>query len=284
MKKIYIILTALLFTITLVVSSCTEEEKLVGYPYQQENVFETITATVTTPTPINAEGRDLDITITLPRSFSSNATLEVTGTLKSGVQSIVDTITLPAGSSSVDTKLPIPVDDPDSAFEGIPDFFSVQTTGLLLEGLEPGINYIISSEPLTVDLYNTFQLDDVDGSMTYLMDWANPSINDFDVYVADLEVPENSIEVSATGNRYESDIFNNTHPDGTYTIDVVPYTVSEETVPWKIFFVYPDQESFEIFEGTFTNAVEGETYPLVQFTKTTDPNTEEVTYTNVSAL
>jgi len=281
MKKIYIILPALLFTIALVVSSCTEEEKLVGYPYQQENVFETITATVTTPTPINAEGRDLDITITLPRSFSSNATLEVTGTLKSGVQSIVDTISLPAGATTVDAILPIPADAPDSAFEGIPDFFSVQTTGLLLEELEPGINYIISSEPLTVDLYNAFQFpyDEgvVNGRMTYLLDWANPSINDLDAYVSDLET-------AATGDRYETDIFDDTHPDGTYTIDVVPYIVSEETIPWKIFFVYPDQESFEIFEGTFTNAVEGETYPLVQFTKTTDPDTEEVTYTNVIAL
>jgi hypothetical protein len=48
--------------------------------------------------------------------------------------------------------------------------------------------------------------------------------------------------------------------------------------------VYPDQTTFEIFEGTITGVTQDEFYPLVEFTKTTDPETQEVTYTNVTAL
>jgi len=267
----------------LVITSCTEEENLIGYPYQQENVFENIVGTVTTPTPVNGEGWNLDITITIPKSFTSKATLEVTGTLKTGVQSIIDTITIPAGSTTVDAVLPIPTDAPDSGFTGIPDFFSVELTGLLLEELEPGINYTISSEPLNVLLYDAIQYPYgdgvVDGRMTYLIDWENPSVNDLDAFVSDLED-------SGTGDRYEFDIFDDTHPDGTYTIDVYTYSIMENQgdLPWRVFFVYPDQTTFEIFEGTITGVTQDEFYPLVEFTKTTDPETQEVTYTNVTAL
>nr|WP_288931889.1 hypothetical protein [uncultured Allomuricauda sp.] len=282
MKKIIFTLTSLLI-IVLVITSCTEEENLIGYPYQQENVFENIVGTVTTPTPVNGEGWNLDITITIPKSFTSKATLEVTGTLKTGVQSIIDTITIPAGSTTVDAVLPIPTDAPDSGFTGIPDFFSVELTGLLLEELEPGINYTISSEPLNVLLYDAIQYPYgdgvVDGRMTYLIDWENPSVNDLDAFVSDLED-------SGTGDRYEFDIFDDTHPDGTYTIDVYTYSIMENQgdLPWRVFFVYPDQTTFEIFEGTITGVTQDEFYPLVEFTKTTDPETQEVTYSNVTAL
>ncbi|MEE1963795.1 hypothetical protein V1387_13945 [Allomuricauda taeanensis] len=279
MKKINIFSLLALSCSAVIFTNCTEKEEFIGYPLKQENTIVNITGTITTPTPANAEGRDLDITVTISQSFSSDAEVEVVATLKNGVQSTT-TVTVPAGDTSVDGTIALPTDGTDSGVEGISSFVSIELTAILLSELEPGINYTISSDPLTVDLYDAIQFDYDDGvvagRMTYLVDWANPSINDLDVYVSTLEAAE-------TGDRYETDIFDDTHPDGTYTIDVAVYIASESDIPWRIFFVYPDQTTFEIFEGVLTGVSGGEFFSLVTFTKSTDGE-GVVTYSNVSAL
>ena len=279
MKKTNIFSWIAFVGLALIFTNCTEDEEIIGYPLKQDNAIVPLIGTITTPTPANAEGRDLDITVSIPQSFSSDADVEVTATLKNGVQT-TSTVTIPAGDTSADGTIALPTDGVDSPVEGIPGFVSIELTAILLAELQPGTNYTISSTPLTVDLYDAIQWDYDDGvvagRMTYLVDWANPSINDFDVYVSVLESAE-------SGDRYETDIFDDTHPDGTYTIDIVPYIASESDIPWRVFFVYPDQTTFEIFGGVLTNVTEGEVYSVVTFTKSTDGN-GVVTYTNVSAL
>jgi hypothetical protein len=280
MKKIEIFKISLLAIMTSSMVGCTEEEPLIGYTYKENNTVVNIEGSITSAKSSNARGWVLPVTVSISNTFSSNVDVEVTGTLKTGAQS-VKTITIPAGKTSAQGELNIPNDNNDYGFSGIADFFSVELTAILPEKLDEGINYTISSIPLTIDIFDDMQFDYdtgvVNGRMTYLVDWDNPDINDLDAYVLGLESSE-------TGDRYEYDIFDDTHPDGTYSVVVVPYVTGEEEIPWRVFFVYPNQKDYEIFEGVISDISSEEFYPLIEFTKTTNQDTGEVVYSNVRAL
>ena len=117
--------------------------------------------------------------------------------------------------------------------------------------------------------------------MTALLDWANYANNDLDMYMGGLEDSE-------SGSRFERDIFgpgggSDEWDDGTYTVEIGIWTAADADIPWKIFFVHPDQQTISSYEGTLTGLALGTgvnaNVPIVSFTKTTDPDSGDVSYT-----
>jgi hypothetical protein len=137
---------------------------------------------------------------------------------------------------------------------------------------DPNDNIRVTSNTVSVSFFQQVQAGYADstiaGRMTVLFDWANPGANDLDMYMFSSGFAQ--VESSGTGSRYEQDIFNDTHPDGTYFVAIDCYTASGN-IPWKLFFVHPDQITVSYFEGVFEDAASGDfIYPVVNFTKMTD--------------
>lgn len=286
MKNIYKYLSLVAFS-AILLSSCTEEESLIGYPLDLGLTTVALEGTVSTNYPQTAEGRTIDVTVSIPQTFASDADVEVTATFNSGAFTTA-TVSVPAGSTTGTGTITLPASDGFAVgFFGLENYGSLQLTAILLDTVDPGVNYTITSASQPLQIFDEIQSSAygegvVAGRMTYLLDWANPDINDLDAYVLGFESAE-------SGSRYETDIFNDEHPDGDYTIDVGVWTAGETEIPWKLFFVFPNQTDYLIFEGTFTNLtlgtnVNGFPYAsIVGFTKTTDSE-GVVSYTNVVAL
>ncbi|WP_297763804.1 hypothetical protein [uncultured Muriicola sp.] len=285
MKNLYKYLSLVAFS-AILLSSCTEEESLIGYPLDLGLTTVALEGTVSTTDTQTAEGRTIGVTVSIPQSFASDADVEVTATFNSGAFTTTS-VAIPAGSTTGSGTITLPASDGfDVGFDGLANYGSLQLTAILLDTVDPGVNYTITSASQPLQIFDAIQFPYgegvVAGRMTYLLDWANPDINDLDTYVLGFESAE-------TGSRYETDIFNDTHPDGDYTIDVGVWTAGETDIPWKLFFVFPNQTDYLIFEGTFTNLtlgtnVNGFPYAsIVGFTKTTDSE-GVVSYTNVVAL
>jgi len=111
--------------------------------------------------------------------------------------------------------------------------------------------------------------------MTALFDWGDPGANDLDMLM--FRDDGTLVEVGASGSRWETDIFNDTHADGNYFVDI-DFWIASGDIPWKIFFVHPDQTTISFFEGTFVGAQSGDYVSLISFTKSTD-GSGVVTYT-----
>ncbi|SMC64319.1 hypothetical protein [Cellulophaga tyrosinoxydans] len=278
MKNIFKKLLFSLLSLT-VLNSCTEEEELIGFPLEIQTEATEIVGTVSSNPTSFFEGLPLNITVTLPQTFASDADVEVTALFNSGAQTVA-TVTVPAGATTATGKITLPSSDGFNSgiFEGLLNYCQLSLTAILLDELEPGKAYTITSNNFGVnilDQYSAYTTAVANSRMNYLLDWANPEDNDLDVYIAGLESSE-------TGTRYESDIFNAEYPDGEYTIEVGLYIVSETSIPWKLFFVHPDQVTVDVFEGTFDNLTIGtglnDNIDIVTFTKTTDPDTGDVTF------
>ena len=278
MKNIY---KKLLFSLLslIVFNSCTEEEELIGYPLEIQTETTEIVGTVSASYTSFFEGLPLNITVTLPQTFSSDAAVEVTALMNSGAQTVA-TITIPAGATTGTGEITLPSNDGFNSglFEGLVNYCQLSISAILLSELETGTSYTITSNSLGVnilDQFSAYTTAVANSRMNYLLDWANSDINDLDVYIAGLESSE-------TGTRYESDIFNAEYPDGEYIIEAGLYDIAETSIPWKLFFVHPDQVTVDVFGGTFENLTIGTgvnaNVNLVTFTKTTDPDTGDVTF------
>ena len=113
---------------------------------------------------------------------------------------------------------------------------------------------------------------------TVLLDWENPRANDLDMRVFDIDF--NQVEGAGTGSRYETDILNDTHPDGDYFV-VIDIYIGSAPIPWQLFFVMPDQETVKFFSGTLTadDVAAGIVFPVIEYTKSTVDGESVYTFT-----
>jgi len=230
-----------------------------------------IALTVSSPFSVIAEealANKVIFTATLPNSFTSDVTVEARLVFDGG--ETIGTVTIPAGSTSGTGTLAM-------RSEGQINFYA-RPVKLILTGLsvsdpgpgEPSV-YNVTSNEVLLESYDRIQwpygAGVVAGRATILLDWENPGANDFDMFVFQSDFTQ--VESAASGSRWETDILDDTHPDGDYFIGVDLYAGSGD-VPYKIFFVHPDQTTVDVFEGVFTAAQQGTfVFPVVNWTKST---------------
>ena len=222
----------------------------------------------------------IGFSFTLPQSFSTEATVEVSATTFDFMQTKAF-VTVPAGATSGTGLIEMPGETGDlSGFNGISDYAKVELTGVALTQPEEGSvddPYTLSSESISVRAidYNDTYMSPRSDAMKILFDWENPGANDLDMYVyaTDFSGP---YEVAESGSRYEGDWFNDFHPDGDYFV-AIGFYVASGNIPYTFQFTHPDG-SVDYYEGMFADS---ETlsfeYPIININKTTVDGV--VTYT-----
>ena len=286
MKKITNLLLTLI--IGFGVSSCYDDDPINKYPVQG---LADVTLSVDSPNKVTGEGFVVPFTATIPQTYSEDVTVEALLKFING--EVRNTVTIPAGSTSASGSVDMQGDDAANDFNG-------RAVTLSLSGFSLGDNaqagqpaaFNVSSNEVAITSYDRVQwpyADGViDGSMTALFDWARPGSNDLDMLMFNADTFDN-VESAASGSRWETDIFRNDdtrdqHPDGNYFIAIDFWVADGADIPWKIFFVHPDQKTISSFEGTFTNVTPtggggGDfIFPLINFTKSTDAD-GNVSYT-----
>ena len=255
--------------------SCGDDDYSIAY--EDLEVKTPLTADLQLSRDVAAPTTRLDFTVTLPQSFSTDATLEVT-VLTPDFNTARASLDVPAGETTVSGFLTMPGSGTiTNSFFGIEGFYSIQVTGLALVQPEEGMiddPFTLSSEELRVDLidYNSDYMAARETSLDVLLDWQGPwDVNDLDMYIVNMDTGE-LYENAESGSRYEGDLFNNTHPDGTYAVAVSFYSVSGEDIAYNFNFTYPNGE-VEFYEGVFTSPAAGDYLPEVMYiTKSTDVN------------
>jgi len=234
---------------------------------------------------ISAPGSSKGFMVTLTEPFAKKAKLTVKAVGKDFTETfaIVD---MDAGATSAEGTIVMPSVTLNT-FDKIEDYAYIQIEGIATgddvtdESGETTFvndandNITVSSNTVSVSYFQSIQAAygaaTIDGRMTVLFDWFDPGANDLDMFIFNADTFA-QVEDSATGSRYEQDIFNDTHPDGNYFI-AIDFWVASGDIPWKLFFVHPDQITVSYFEGVFANAANGDfVFPVVNFTKSTDAN------------
>jgi hypothetical protein len=276
MKKIkYFLLTV---AISFGVSGCYTDDAINKVTIQG---LQDITLSIATTNSLDftAERFDIPYTAVIPNVFSSDVTVETTLKYQGG--EVLSYVTIPAGSTSRDGTVQKSDDGSNLPFNGFP--VSLSLTGLSVSGAQAGEPSVfnITSNDVNLTAFDRIQWPygsaTIAGRMTALFDWGDPGANDLDMLM--FRDDFTLVEIGATGSRWETDIFNDTHADGNYFI-AIDFWIASGDIPWKLWFVHPDQVTVTSFEGTFTGAASGDfIFPLINFTKSTDPGTGEVSYT-----
>jgi len=276
MKKITNLLLTLILGFS--VSSCYDDDPINKFPVQG---LTGITLSVASTNNVTGEGFGVPFTATIPQTYTEDVTVEALLKFVNGEAR--NTITIPAGSTSASGSVDMQGDDAVSDFNG--RAVTLSMSGFSLDGNaqagQPAA-FNVSSNEVNLTSYDLVQFGYGDGvvagRMTALFDWENPGANDLDMLMFNADTFAN-VESAASGSRYETDIFNDTHPDGNYFV-AIDFWIASGDIPWKIFFVHPDQKTVTSFEGTFVGAASGDfIFPLINFTKSTDAVTGEVSYT-----
>jgi len=268
MKKIINLLIALVVGFS--VTSCYDDDPINLYPTQG---LSDITLSVASSNGVTAEGFTVPFMATIPQSFSSDVTVEARLTFEGGI--VNSNVTIPAGQTSASGSVNMQGNDGLNKFSG--RSVDLSLTGLAVSAPSTGESsaFTVSSNKVTLTSFDRVQWPYgsavIAGRMTALFDWVNPGANDLDMLIFDA----NSfalVESAASGSRWETDIFNDTHPDGDYFV-AIDFWIASGDIPWKIFFVHPDQTTVTSFSGTFAGAASGDfIFPLINFTKSTDGN------------
>jgi hypothetical protein len=241
----------------------------------------TITGEITTTATTFTGGLSIPFSFTVPQSFSKKAIVTVKAENSEDVISTA-TVILEAGQTSGSGMIELP-----ELSGGLSSFEASEVGVLKIEGLslvdevdnDGTIELVPSSDDTTVlnsnevvlNYYNQLA-DDAAGNeaLHYLVDW-DPVTIDIDIQVIDRAFTR-IFENSASGSRYESDYFNDFHPDGEYDMYARIYGVSDPTttepIPFKI-FTHNSDGSRELLEGEIPagSATGGSRIPIAAITK-----------------
>lgn len=286
MKKYNLKYILVFAALSLIFGACEDDTAISageGDPLN-ENVIN-LDATVASAQTITGEANKLPFTVTLPQSFSSEATVTARIILDSGA-STTGTAVIEAGATTGTGSITLPADDDvfsSSGLFGLPDAATLSLIAIALEELETGKAYTISSNSLSLGLYDD-TLDPDAGGLNLLLDWENPADNDLDLYVFDATGATN-LEFSESGSRYESDLFENTgRADGTYLIVIASYTQPPVGgFAYKLLVTLPTGELIDL-DGMIPETFPAGLQLVGTFDKVTDAVTGVVSYENIVLL
>ncbi|TVZ52060.1 hypothetical protein [Dokdonia sp. Hel_I_53] len=286
--KIY----SILFCAVGLLLSCETDDELPGDPIIAGQGSETASLNFESD-PFFGRSEAAGYSVTLASSSSDPRQVQVSS--REGSEVTNSSTIVAAGSTSADGSITIPNTGATLAYDERGTFsaaiigarrgeVTVDEDGEEVFVASGGDTVATTSDIATLEYYDQTPAVSATG-LSYLYDWENPTVNDFDLEVIDRGFT-GLFESSATGSRYESDVFNNTNPDGIYDFYVTVFDpVNTETsadVNSRLFTVDSDGQKtlleFVIPAGTPTNG----RFPVATFTQTTvDGN---ATYTDISVL
>ncbi len=277
--------TKMAFTalIAMAAISCEDDEPVTagdGDPLN-ENVI-TVNATLSTTQPQIGEENLLPVSLTLDRSFASDAEVTVRATLTNGNVS-TGVITVTAGATSATGGIVLPPDDgfaPEGFFD--PAAGTLIASAILLDELEEGNAFIVTSNEVSLDIWS--RTAPGRGGLNYVLDWERPSV-DLDLRVYS-EPDFLLFEDGDSGDRFEQDLFQTPgRPDGLYIWYIINFSGDFiEDMEYRLFVTQPNG-SLEVLSGTIPAGTPGPAFvPFAQFEKTTDPVSGAVTYVNITTI
>jgi len=284
MKKLNFKYVFLSLAVVFAFSSCEDEDPISagdGNPLN-ENVIN-LDATIAAEYDVIGEGTSFDFTVTIPSALSSDATVTAELALDNGAFS-TGTATILAGETTATGTITAPADDDvisgTDPFVGAADAATLKASAVLLETLETGNAYTISSNVLDLGVYALVEEPDA-GAIGIRMDWIDPDVNDLDLYL--LNSGFSTISAQETGSRYEVINEDNADlPDDTYLLGVVSFTAPPAGgTPLVMLITLPDG-NLEVFNFTYPEGA-GSIIPL-SFDKVTDAETGVITYENFTVL
>ncbi|PWG06533.1 hypothetical protein [Polaribacter aquimarinus] len=201
-------------------------------------------------------GITVPVTVTLSQTFSKKVNVTVSATSKEATTTNA-TFTVNPGDTSVTGNLSLPAtSNPLAGYAPKEAFVTVKVAGLAVMDEEtddkgvvslvndPNDTTTMTSNEVSLDYYTQLPPVSGAGSFVYLLDWDDPSEFDIDLQVIDAGFTS-IFESSASGDRYESDFFNNSHPDGDYDFYFRIYTNDQSTttsrdISYVLFTTQPD--------------------------------------------
>jgi len=241
--------------------------------------------TITPDLLVVGEGNVIGFQVSLPNSFSSDATVTARIELDNGTSNI-GTATVLAGATTGTGTITVPADDDvitGNTIGGVSNAARIFLIAILLDELVEDTAYTLSSPSVDLGIYSDTL--PADSGLNILFDWENPATNDFDMEVIDRGFTA-LFEVSETGNRFESALFQNAgRDDGIYDIYVTIFTDSPTVdVNYEFLFTSPDA-SLTVINGVLpAGSPSGSRIPLASFEKLTDPVTGDVSYINIGGF
>jgi hypothetical protein len=265
MKKI----TYLFIAFSIIFTSCGDDDYSIAYV--DDEVKTDLVGTVSVSTSSAFNGEAVEVTYSLPQSFTVESTLEVeikstllTLPVSPNIERLL--ITVPAGTTTGTESFSMPNFDNVAPFNGIAEFLSVSLTGIALTQPETGSiadPFTMSSDSSPIDLFqaNGSLLRPRFNVLMMSLDWEGPyggGENDFDLAAYDAGFTIR-YENSASGSRFEGDFFNNPanedHPDGDYIFEISSWTtVSADPVPYRLHLTHPDGTA-DVYEGNLDPAI-----------------------------
>lgn len=277
LKYIVLSLTVLFFC------ACEDDEPIsagMGDPANATVV--NLEGTITPDLLVVGEGNVIGFEVTLPNSFTSDATVSARIELDNGTSSI-GTATVEAGATTGRGTITIPADDDvitGDTIGGVSNAAEISLVAILLEELVPNTTYTITSPIVDLGIYSDTL--PADSGLNILFDWEDPANNDFDLFAFPI-TGGTSIEGSGTGSRFEGFLFQNAgRADAEYIIAYEIFgTPPANDVGYELLFTLPDG-SLEILSGTIAAGTPADSVlALAIFEKSTDPVSGEVSYINI---
>jgi len=267
--------------------SCDDDDPISageGDP-SNENVVN-LEATVSADQTFTGEGNTIGFSVVLPQSFASDATVTARITLDNGSSSL-GTATVTAGATTGTGSITLPPDDSvvdGATIEGIADAGTLSLIAILLDELESGTAYTLSSNDVSLGLYpDTLP---AAGGLNVLMDWVDPVTFDLDMQIIDRAFTS-IFESSGSSDRFESDLFQNAgRADGVYDIYIRNFSASPTAdVDFILLLTQPDG-TLDVLRGVLPagSPAGGARIPVATFEKTTDVVTGVTTYINLALL
>lgn len=213
----------------LVVVSCTEDAKRgITLPATESGE-----ATLTLEDNVFAPNASASFSFALPQAYDKPARVTVSA-LSSEFVERTATVDVPAGQTTGTGMITLPNTASGNVIgtytQGAASFATLKINGAvpLKEEVDTNGNVelvpdssntlALTSNEVTVDVISRLPGFNADG-YNYVMDWEDPTNVDLDLQVIDAAFTS-IFESSGSLTRFESDLFNNTHPDGDYVFYV----------------------------------------------------------------
>jgi len=229
---------------------------------------------------VNTASSDIQVLVGATEDFQTNETL----------------VHILSGSTSGNGNIQVPSTFGDLSFDETATY-SFEVVGSRLGEIELDQNEdfvsftpsgedmtITSSEPIVITLFDQVPTANNAG-LNYLMDWRDPANVDLDLEVIDRAFTS-IFESSASGSRYESDVFNDANADGDYDFYITIFdpnnALSLADIDVRL-FVIDSAGNKTLLELTIpTGTATGSRFPVATFSQTTTP--DGVDYSNIVLL
>ncbi|MBW1296684.1 hypothetical protein [Aquimarina litoralis] len=239
-------------------ASCDDEDNELNNVVLPPAPTTNVTATITPEFTFATIESDLNFDISVPSGFASDAIIQVESS--SPAVTTIEQVRLVDGATTATGS--ITALDVDAGVGFRPQTVQIAASGVRLvnievdEDMEETItpiendNTALSSEPVTIDIYNRLPAVSAAGDANLLVDWSGAPANDLDFRANLVGVGQ---VTGQTGTRYEAITLAAGFPDGEFVISVQVFNTTEtqttEDIDYTFFYALPDG-TVQIVNGT----------------------------------